>query len=228
MTKTIKPRNRRNNVTKKYKDKNKAANCPIGLKPFESNFSAALSPRQLKKTSVERKKELVKELLSKFAPNGIKPENNFYDYINYQWLKNTTLENQQKYITQIDDFRLIQHQVYEQLNEIILDYIKTHNNKLSKNLDNFYKSVIRMNPKSYTKQLAKDAVKTIDNLIAENNPWKLLAFFNKDEMISIRAPFVWAMNPDDKNTKVYRCYVDPHVFTILDINVYYEDGVDVA
>jgi predicted metalloendopeptidase len=219
MTKTLKYKIKNTNNTNRTR-KNKVSLCPIGLKPFEANFSASLSPRQLKKTSTQRKNELVKELLSKFSPNSIKPENDFYDYINYQWIQNTTLENQQKYITQIDDFRLIQHKVYEQLNDIILDYIKTHNNKLSKNLHHFYTSVIHMNPKSYTKQLAKEAVQKIDDLIAENNPWKLLAFFNKDEMISIRAPFVWSLNPDEKNSKVYRCYIDPHTFTILDINVY--------
>jgi putative endopeptidase len=84
-----------------------------------------------------------------------------------------------------------------------------------------------MNPKDYTKRLAKEAVKTIDNLIAEGNPWKMLAFFNKDEMISYKAPFVWSLNPDDKNTKVYSCYVSPHQFTILDLTVYYDDGKDV-
>jgi hypothetical protein len=71
--------------------------------------------------------------LSKFSPNSIKPKNDFYDYINYQWLKNVSLEQQQKYIVQIDDFRLAQDTVYRQLNEIILEYIKNHDNKLSKN-----------------------------------------------------------------------------------------------
>ena len=157
MSKTSKNKKQksRKNTTKKIQM------CPIGLKPFEEEFSKTIPQNQLKKSSIQKKKELVKELLSKFAPNSIKPENNFYDYINYQWLKNVTLEHQQKYITQIDDFRLTQHKVYEDLNEIILDYIKTHNNKLSKNLHNFYKSVIQMNPKSYTKQLAKEAVQTI-------------------------------------------------------------------
>ena len=222
MTGTIKHKKTNKNVTKKN------LKCPIGLKSFEEGFSKNISQSQLKKSSKVKKQALVKELLSKFAPNSIKPENNFYDYINYQWLKNVTLENQQKYITQIDDFRLTQHNVYEELNGIILDYIKTHDNKLSKNLHNFYTSVINMNSKSYTKQLAKEAVKTVDELIAEKNPWKLLAFFNNDEMIASRAPFVWSLNPDDKNSKEYCNYVSAHQFSILDLTVYYDDGKDVA
>jgi len=214
----------RKNITKKIK---KNANCPIGLKPFEEEFSQKISKNEILKSSAEKKKAFVKQLLSKFSPDSIKPENDFYDYINYQWLKDVSLENQQKYITQIDDFRLTQHQVYEELNGIILDYIKNNDNKLARNLKNFHTSVINMNPKNYTNRLAKEAVKTIDGLIAENNPWKMLAFFNKDEMIANKAPFVWSLNPDDKNTKVYSCYVSPHQFTILDLAVYYDDGKDV-
>ena len=105
--------------------------------------------------------KFVKQLLSKFAPHSIKPENDFYDYINYQWLKNVSLEDQQKYIVQIDDFRLAQDKVYHELDTIILDYIKNHNDKLSKNLKNFYNSVIVMNPKPYSKKLAFESVKII-------------------------------------------------------------------
>lgn len=221
MVETYKKRIKKN-VTKK-----KTVSCSIGLKPFEAEFNKKKSKNQLKKSTMERKKLFVKQLLSKSAPHSIKPEDNFYDFINYQWLKNVSLDNQQKYMTQIDNFRLTQHQVYEELNGIILDYIKNNNNKLSKNLKNFYNSIIKTNPKDYTRKLAKEAVETIDNLIAENNPWKLLAFFNKDEMIAHKAPFVWSLNPDDKNTEFYTCYVDPHQFAILDINVYFDDGKDV-
>jgi predicted metalloendopeptidase len=223
MVKTLKKRIKKG-VTKKNK---KIVVCPIGLKPFEDEFSKKIPKNQILKSSAEKKKAFVKQLLSKFAPHSIKPENDFYDYINYQWLKDVSLESQQKYITQIDDFRLTQHQVYEELDGIILDYIRNNDDKLSRNLKNFRTSVIKMNPKDYTKRLAKEAVKTIDDLIAQGNPWKMLAFFNKDEMIANKAPFVWSLNPDDKNTKVYSCYVSPHQFTILDLAVYYDDGKDV-
>jgi len=216
------------NVTKKNVTKKNVNTCPIGLKPFEEDFEKNISKNHLQKSSSKRKKEFVKELLSKFAPNSIKPENNFYDYINYQWLKNVTLEEQQKYITQIDSFRLAQDKVYKELNVIILDYIKSHNNKLSKNLNNFYNSVVNMNPKSYSKKIAFDSVLKIEELIQKNNPWEMLAYFNKDEMIAHNAPFVWSLEPDDKNSKVYSCYINPHNFELIDLTVYYDDGIDVA
>jgi hypothetical protein len=176
--------------------------CPIGLKPFEEEFSKKISKNE-KKSSSKRKKEFVKQLLSKFAPHSIKPEDDFYDYINYQWLKDVSVEQQQKYIVQVDDFRLTQDQVYRELDDIILEYIRTHSDRLSKNLKNYRQSVINMNPKPYSKKLAFETIGTIDALFAENKPWKMLAFFNNDEMICNGAPFVWSMSPDEKNAKVY-------------------------
>jgi|694.fasta_scaffold98897_2 putative endopeptidase len=212
-------------VTKKNK---KMVSCPIGLKPFEYEFSKKITPNQLRLSSSKSKQNFVKQLLSKFAPNSIKPENDFYDFINYQWLKNVSLEEQQKYIVQIDNFRLAQDKVYHELDKIIIDYIKSHNDKLSKNLKSFYNSVILMNPKPYSKKLAFESVKTIEKLIEKNNPWEMLAYFNKDEMIAYNSPFIWNLNPDDKNTKIYRCYISPHHFELADLNVYYDNGTEIS
>jgi predicted metalloendopeptidase len=226
MPKTNKKRLFKNNKTKKNeKEKNQ---CIIGLKPFEKEFSQNIPQTSLVKTNASKKKEFVKELMAKFAPHNIKPYDNFYDYINYTWLKNVTLEQQQKYIVQVDDFRLAQDKVYNQLNEIILDYVKNNNNKLSKNLKNYYNSVIQKNSKTYSKQLARQAINIVDNFIKDDNPWALLAYINKDEMLKANAPFVWSLNPDDKEPNIYRCYIYPGQFILLNINVYYDDGTDVA
>jgi len=224
MVKTKKNRIKKS-VTKKNK---KMVVCPIGLKSFEDEFSKKISPNQLRLSSSKSKQKFVKQLLGKFAPHSIKPENDFYDFINYQWLKNVSLEEQQKYIVQIDDFRLAQDKVYHELDTIILDYTKTHNDKLSKNLKNFYNSVILMNPKPYSKKLAFECVKIIEKLIEKKNPWEMLAYFNKDEVIAYNSPFVWSLNPDDKDTKIYRCYIGAHQFELADLNVYYDDGSEVA
>jgi predicted metalloendopeptidase len=214
-------------ITIRKKDKNKqgtrkiSIHCPIGLKPFEEHFSK-------NKTKMKRKKEFVKQLLSKFAPHSIKPENDFYDYINYQWLKDVDVEQQQKYIVQVDNFRLTQDKVYTQLDDIVVEYIKTHHDKLAKNLKNYRRSVIEMNPKTYSRKLAVQCISTIDSFFEQGNPWKLLAYFNSDEMLCGSCPFVWSLNPDEKDTKNYRCYVTPHTFELVDLSVYYDDGTDVA
>ena len=206
---------------------NKTKKCPIGLKPFMSNYLSKHGNKLSKYSKEEFRNQFTKELLTKFAPHSIKPEDDYYDYINYQWLKNITLEEQQKYIVQIDEFRLAQDKVYHELDGIILNYIKNNHNKLAQNLKNFYNSVIKMNSINYSKKLAADAVTTIDSYIKENNPWKLLAFINSSEMLASSAPFVWSLNPDDKQPDIFRCYVTPHQFFIVDLAVYYDDGKDV-
>ena len=202
--------------------------CPIGLKPFEAEFSKQLFKTNNKVSSATKKNKFVKQLLSQFTPHSIKPKDDFYDYINYQWLKDVTVEQKQKYIVQVDNFRLTQDKVYRELDQIMVDYINTHNDKLAQNLKNYRNSVIEMNPKPYSRKLAFEAVHNIEHLFKLNNPWKLLAYFNKDEMICNRAPFVWSLNPDEKNTKVYRCYVSSHQFELVDLSVYYDDGTEVS
>jgi putative endopeptidase len=232
MTKTnkIKSNKHLKNRTKRNETslKRAMANCPIGLKPFEETFSRNIPKRQLRISNSRKKKEFVKELNTKFAPNSIKPNDDFYDFINYTWLKNVSVEKQQKYIVQVDDFRLAQDKVYTQLHEIIMDYCKTHNDQLSRNLMNYYKSIINMNPKPYTRQLAKEAVVIIDDYTSGEDPWKLLAYINSDEMIAHAAPFVWSLAPDEKNSKIFRCYISPHQFTLADLEIYYDDGTNVS
>ncbi len=69
------------NVKKKL---NKTKKCPIGLKPIMSKYIDGTNNQLRKYSQKEFVNKFLKELLSKFAPHSIKPENNFYDYINYQ------------------------------------------------------------------------------------------------------------------------------------------------
>ena len=117
MVKTKKNTTKKNTTKKNVLSPTVLKLCPVGLKPFEEEYNKTSSKSQLKKTSKIRTKTVVKELLTKFAPNNIKPEDDFYDYINYDWLQNVSLEDRQKYIVQIDDFRLAQDKVYLELND---------------------------------------------------------------------------------------------------------------
>jgi len=218
-------KNNKRNKTKKALKNNQQ--IVIGLKPFEVAYGKTLS-KNLKKSNNDIKNLFVKELLSKFAPGHIKPNNDFYDYINYGWLQKVSLKKEQEYIVQVDDFRLTQDKVYRQLNEIILDYIKHNDNKLAKNLKNFYYSVVNGNSKDDSKKRCKEIVKKIDEFRKDKkNVWKLLAFANKDEVVRAHAPFVWSLNPDNKESTINRCCIDSPALSIVDINVYFDDGTDI-
>jgi putative endopeptidase len=222
--------NKYNNKTKKIKYKLKGnelilrKDCPINLKPFEEKYQKEFKTNKLYNLM---KDKFVKLLQSNFSPSHIKPQNDYYSYINYTWLENISLKKQQEYIVQVDDFRLTQDKVYHQLNMIILDYIKTHDDKLSKNLKKYYNSVVNMNPISKSKILCKNGVQEIENMIETNNPWKILAHFNKYDYFNYLCPFMFNVDTDDKNSNYYISTITPHQFILLDISVYYDDGKDI-
>jgi len=213
-------------IKKRANNKNKTKKCPIGLKSFIAQYIKD-NPRLRTVSRAEQEHEVIRTLTHNFSPTSITPSSDFYTYINYAWLKNVDLKDETKYIVQVDDFRLIQNKVYNDLDGLILDYIKNNNNKLSRNLKNFHLSIIKENKISDSKKLASEAVKTIDSYIQQSNPWNLLGFINSSEMRSSGAPFVWALNPDNKDPDTFRSYVTPHQFLLSDLSVYYDDGKDI-
>jgi predicted metalloendopeptidase len=228
-TKKSKNKTTKNKTTKNKTTKNKIMknenSCVSGLKSFELKFQS-----KKQKYSIKQHINVFKKRLTNFvSPTHITPENDFYTYINYYWLKNAYLKEEQRYITQIDDFRLIQDKVYSDLKEIILDYIKSNNNKLSSKLKIFYDSVINMNTLNQSNEIIKEIVHNIDKMREDKNGvWKLLAYINENEIIpSGGSPFVWSISGDDKEPDVCRCFINGPELSILDMTVYYDDKTDI-
>ena len=224
----IKTTSNSNNKTAKKNLRNKKEKPDvqmIGLEPFE----CVLSQKKKKETSIEGIKKFRKQLNAFILQKGIDPKKNFYDFINANWIKKVSLNKEQRYITQIDDFRLIQDKVYKDINNIILDYIKSNDTILSRNLHNFYDSVVNMNSITSSKNIIDKIIIKIDELLSDKNGlWKLLAYVNENEIIPVGGcPFIWSMDPDDKNHKIYRCSVNGPQFSILDLSVYYDDGTNI-
>jgi putative endopeptidase len=169
----------------------------------------------------------IKDLKKAVSPSKINPQNDFYSYINERWLNEKELEEDQKYIVQVDSFRLVQDKVYRELLEIVNDYIKNNDNKLSKELSNFYKAQLKLNTGDQTKKYSREILASIDKIRENGDVWELLGFTNYNETVSYGSPFSWSLNPDDKNPSVFRCYVDQPQLSLIDINIYFDDGTDV-
>jgi putative endopeptidase len=228
--KNVSNKSNKNNLTRKVRYKLKGnelilrKDCPIGLKAFEEKHQKEFKTNKLYNLSTRK---FTKLLLSKFAPSSITPENDFYSYINYKWLEDVELKKQQKYIVQVDDFRLTQDKVYHELHDIMMDYMKNNNTKLAKIMKNYYYSVINMNSINDSKIKARECISLFESMVKEGNPWKLLAHINKKYIHNYLAPFVFIISPDDKNSTIFRSYINPHQFILLDLNVYYDDGTNV-
>ena len=122
-------KNHENKIIKKYENKTmknrnikksylskliKKTVCKSNIKPFEREYE------KINKTIDERNKNindtLVKLLRKKTVPKGILPNNDFYTYINYEWIKYMKVDTQKEgYIVQLDDFRLVQNKVFYEL-----------------------------------------------------------------------------------------------------------------
>ena len=130
------------------------------------------------------------------------------------WLKNTNISESEKYIIQFDIYKITQNSVYIQLNEILENYVKNNNN----NLEIDYKSAIKAdknlfikNTSSKTKHIldkAQGFVNEIDYIRQDTkNLWKLLAYFNKYEMVNSYCPFHWFIDSDKKKSTIFSCYI---------------------
>jgi putative endopeptidase len=181
-------------------------------------------------TSFNLEKEIVKELKKAVSPSNITPNDDFYSYVNERWLRDIDVEAYQEYIVQIDDFRLIQDKVYRELLDIInkfLDNPKTKGTPLAKCMKNAYSSFKIFNTTAQTRCLSKIVFEYIEEMRASKlNIWEKLGMINRNEIISWGAPFVWSINPDDKNPTKYKCYLEPPQLTLLDIEIYFDDKED--
>jgi predicted metalloendopeptidase len=237
MSKTQKKSEIIKNRTKKIKakyylsDEEKMRFCkqqPNMYKSFEAEVEELFKKNKIDITSANYnlEKAVLKDLKKAVSPSQITPNNDFYSYINERWLKDIDLEAQQGYIVQIDDFRLMQDKVYRELIEILDKYTSdpaTKNTKEGICIRNAYAASKTFNTIEQTRCLAKKIVEYVDALFESDiNLWQKLAKPNQNEIVSWGCPFVWSINPDDKNPKIYTCYLEPPQVTLLDIDIYFD------
>jgi predicted metalloendopeptidase len=210
-----------------YKNKCAKFNSRI-YDSFEKEFEKQKGLIHLIKNGNIHQEKLINDIKKSLISNKshILPQNDFYSFVNERWMKETTLTKDQKYIVQIDDFRLVQYKVYLELIDIVKKYIKTNHSKEAKTIKNFYLSQVRFNSNEESKNYALARLKLIDEIREEKNMWKLLAMLNKNEVVSWGSPFTWSINPDDLEPDVYRSYLNSPQLSLIDINIYFDDGTD--
>ena len=238
----IKKKENGKNKTRKVKEKNhvlsdkekkKICNVePSTFESFEDKIDEVFKKNNIDitSTSYNLEKEIIKEIKQAVSPSNITPNNDFYSFVNDRWLKNIDIDVQHRYITQIDDFRLVQDKVYRELIEIIDNYIKnpiTKNTPKGKCIMNAYESFKKRNTMEQTRCLASVFLELVDEMRAKKtNVWEKLARSNMNEITSWGSPFVWCINPDDKNPTKYKCYLEPPEVSLLDLDIYYDYSTD--
>jgi len=196
---------------------------------FEDEYEkseAFIKKGMITKSEVENKLINMIEIGSQ---DKLRPQDDFYGLINNVWVNDAKLTKEQQYIVQIDDFRLVQYKVYNELIEIIEDYIKNNKNNLSRQLNNFYASVNKGLNEEKFNYYCKEYIEQLDDLRKDKkNIWKLLALINKNEFVRLGSPLVCEITPDEKNSKILSPHISSVKLSLSDPQVYISNGKDTS
>ena len=214
-----------NTKTKKYKDIQAVSVVYDRFHSFEKVFSN----KKAHQNDIERMKRnnTIYEFIEK--PERIKPENDYYTYINQYWYKDYKLEKSHLYTPRINNYSLIQHKVFDQINELYNETINSAYVKESINMRTFYNSAYNLNTVKQSKENLHEIIEIIDKFRRDtlnNNLWKLLAYVNRNAMVSVRCPFRLHIMPDPKRTTIYCCHILPIEFNI-DTSIFINDNKNV-
>ena len=221
MTLKLKPR-KKSFTRKKILLKDERVPCRSAYSEFEKEYS--LSSKYLQKRTVEIHSELLKIFRKNTQYATVSPQDDFYTYINKDWLLNVKPTDDQKYIVQLDNYRLTQNKVLNELDEIVDSYVSTHHDKLSRRLTAFRQSLKNgFKPSDYKRHLDSymDALNTM--ISSPENLWKWLAYINRYHMTAMGSPIVITLQNDDKNPGIFRFYVGSPQVSLIDLSVYDPD-----
>lgn len=174
-----------------------------------------------KKSLIQIENELSKMFLIPFSPKKIKPVDDYYTYINYEWLNNVEKKQllKKKFYTQYDDFRITQEKVYYDLIEIVNDYLKQNSNPMQKELKNLFHSLNSGSDKKAEMQIQK-SIKIIDGFIENDDLYGLLAYCNRNELVNFACPISWSVQPDIYNPNIFISSITLPKLPVYDLNLY--------
>ncbi len=215
-----------------------AAPCST-LQPFEHQIEDVFRRNKLDivSTGYNLEREIVRGLKQAVNPYNVSPQDDFFSYVNDRWIRDVKLSSDQQYIVQIDNFRLVQHKVYEEMVELLRDFVdgggdvvdpqdfggRASVTALRRCMRNAYHSFQRHQSNRVTQQRAAAFQQW---LLAQSDMYEVLAYFNRNEIVTWGAPFNWSINPDDKDPTKYVCYLDAPQVTLIDVMVYFPDATD--
>ena len=226
-----KPRHIKKDISSKHIDNICSNNLNV-YHSFEEKVEDIFKKNKINivSTSYNLEKAIVNDFKKAKNPYGVQANEDYYSFINNKWIKNFELDKSQKYIIQVDDFRIIQDKIYRDLIEIIEKYLsnpKNKNNKKTENIRNAYTSFKNWISIEEMRDKCSLFLHYIEEVMNDkSNVWLLLAKINGNEMISWGAPFIWSINPDEKNPKFYKCYLGPPQLSLLDVDVYFNNDED--
>lgn len=147
-------------------------------------------------------------------------KNDFYTFVN----KPSLTQHETKYLNKVDDFRVVQYKVFDDLYALIRRYLSTHSHThIGKALQTFLHSSAAFNSVTNSKAYLQATIEQLDKVRNEDHDvgiWKMLATANRNDLTNSYAPLVWRKAPDFEQPSVYVDYLTPHQFAIFDVSAY--------
>lgn len=154
--------------------------------------------------------------------------NNFYLWANKKWLNEVpkTLPRELRYIRPLDNFKLIQDEMYRNTLTMIHDY--THDSKTSKavsqQMKHMFASFRDLHPEPILRHIA-EFCKLYNDLICENNLYKFLGVMNQNEMIRYALPVSWSVFPDSYIPGKFSAHINSPSLSLYDYRFYLADTI---
>ena len=151
--------------------------------------------------------------------------NNFYLWANRKWLNEVpkTLPRDLKYIRPLDNFKLIQDEMYRNVLTMVHDY--THNKtSTARQMKNVFASFRDLHPEHILRHIS-DFCKQYNDLVQENNIYKFLGIMNQCEMVSWALPVVWNIYPDEYTPGKMSPHLCGPSLSLYDYRFYLNDAV---
>ena len=150
-------------------------------------------------------------------------KNDFYTYINYQWIQEQKRESKikKKYYTQIDNYRITQEKVYYQLIDYTNNYIKANKGQKKTKLIEEVLYCLSQSKKEKGYESAQKVKQMLNEAYEKNDMYYLLAKINRHEVVSWQSPIVWSVLPNEKDVTKSISHLSNGQLNLLDYMVYY-------
>ena len=153
--------------------------------------------------------------------------NNFYLWANQKWLKEVpkTLPRELRYIRPLDNFKLIQDEMYKNVLTMVRDYTRTTNTTASAHqMKHMFASFRDLHPEPILRHIS-EFCKLYNELVQENNIYKFIGVFNQNEMSKWALPVVWNVFPDEYTPGKLSAHIGGPSLSLYDYRFYLNDAL---
>ena len=196
---------------------------------FEENFNKYFNSKKKIRQQQQQNakydtigKELIDAFKKPIAPTDINPKDDFYTYVNYDWLKDMKQKKMKKYYTRIDSFRTLQEKVYYQLIDIVKAYTSEHSDHKSNMIRNVYESFLHSDEDSCERHWKK-IKQELEDTFKNKTCMDLFIHMNQNEIMAGFCPISFSMITDEKDSQINRCHINAPTLSYYSDELYVDE-----